>query len=172
MLVEAELGHGVVAAPLSKYDTFNTRICRPIGLSPEDRVTSSATSASASVIQYDLKNIIDMMRYFFPNPPVPASWRRRTIALAQASRHGRSVLADRAGVRGVGYPILPEIRAGAIGESRSEEILHIRHHSLYTPRDFDLSPFFAVVKPTIETGFNYKSIQWGRNPAPERDNAE
>jgi hypothetical protein len=41
-----------------------------------------------------------------------------------------------------------------------EEILHIRHYSLYTPRDFDLSPFFRVVKPTIERGFDYKVLHW------------
>ena len=68
----------------------------------------------------------------------------------------------------VGYPILPEVRR--VDRESRREILHIRHHSLYTPRDFDVSPFFAVVKPTIETGFNYKSIQWDRSPAPERDN--
>ena len=43
------------------------------------------------------------------------------------------------------------------------EILHIRHHSLYTPRDFDVSPFFAIVKPTIETGFDYKQMRWAKN---------
>ena len=48
------------------------------------------------------------------------------------------------------------------------EILHIRHHSLYTPRDFDLSPFFRVVKPTIERGFDYKELRW----AEEEDEAE
>ena len=37
VLVEAELGKGVIASPLSKYATFNTRICRPVGLTPEDR---------------------------------------------------------------------------------------------------------------------------------------
>src|SRR5690349_24434385 len=36
VLVEAELGQGVIASPLSKYDTFNTRICRPVGLTRED----------------------------------------------------------------------------------------------------------------------------------------
>ena len=40
-----------------------------------------------------------------------------------------------------------------------DEILHIRHHSLYTPRDFDLSPFFRVVKPTIERNFVIANIQ-------------
>src|SRR3954454_8462466 len=33
VLIEANLGEGVVSAPLSKYQHFHTRICRPIGLS-------------------------------------------------------------------------------------------------------------------------------------------
>ena len=51
-------------------------------------------------------------------------------------------------------------------ESR-REILHIRHHSLYTPRDFDISPFFAIVKPTIETGFDYKQMMWDKTTSPD-----
>ena len=30
------------------------------------------------------------------------------------------------------------------------------------PRDFDISPFFAVIKPTIETGFDYKQMMWDK----------
>ena len=61
----------------------------------------------------------------------------------------------------ISYPILPTI------EKRTEVadyyysvkmIYHIRHHSLFTPRDFDVSPFFAVIKPTIEQGFDFRSI--------------
>jgi len=40
-----------------------------------------------------------------------------------------------------------------------EEILHIRHQSLYAPRDFDMSPYFEIVKPAIEAGFDYKNIR-------------
>jgi hypothetical protein len=29
---------------------------------------------------------------------------------------------------------------------------------LYTPRDFDISPYFQVVKPTIEHGFSYRGL--------------
>ena len=36
MLVEANIGQGVVAAPLSKYARFHTRICRPTNLTPDD----------------------------------------------------------------------------------------------------------------------------------------
>jgi hypothetical protein len=45
-----------------------------------------------------------------------------------------------------------------------KEILHIRHHSLYTPRDFDLSPYFQIVKPTLEYGFDYKTVIWSDRP--------
>jgi hypothetical protein len=36
VLIEAELGIGIVASPLSKFNRYNTRICRPVGLTPED----------------------------------------------------------------------------------------------------------------------------------------
>jgi hypothetical protein len=42
--------------------------------------------------------------------------------------------------------------------------MHIRHHSLYAPRDFDISPFFSIIKPTIETGFDYKQMMWDKTP--------
>jgi len=38
--------------------------------------------------------------------------------------------------------------------------MHIRHHSLFTPRDFDVSPYFEVIKPTLRAGFNHRAISW------------
>lgn len=40
------------------------------------------------------------------------------------------------------------------------EIYYIRHHSLFAPRDFDLSPYFAIIKPTIEQGFDHRRVTW------------
>ncbi|HEY7458830.1 MAG TPA: lipo-like protein, partial [Xanthobacteraceae bacterium] len=34
--------------------------------------------------------------------------------------------------------------------------------SLFAPRDFDISPYFAIVKPTIEAGFDYRKVGWAR----------
>ena len=51
VLVEAILGEGVVGAPLSKYQRYHTRICRPIGLTPKMTARGCAPmprSASAS----------------------------------------------------------------------------------------------------------------------------
>jgi len=159
VLVEAELGKGVIASPLSKFNSYNTRICRPVGLTPEDRAAVIRYAAERIGYDYDLKNIIDLMRYFLPQPPVPARWRRRMISLGsgEPTRAICSTLIAQA-FESVGYPILPEVRR--VDADSRREILHIRHHSLYAPRDFDLSPFFAIVKPTIETGFDYKQMMW------------
>jgi hypothetical protein len=59
----------------------------------------------------------------------------------------------------VRYPILPKLTR-LDSEAARQEMLEIRHSSLYAPRDFDISPYFAVVKPTLESGFDYKSLQW------------
>ena len=57
------------------------------------------------------------------------------------------------------YPILPKINRVESGSAR-QEILEIRHSSLYAPRDFDISPYFEVVKPTLQNGFDYRKMQW------------
>ena len=65
----------------------------------------------------------------------------------------------------VRYPILPKItRAGSRAARR--EILHIRDSSLYMPRDFDISPYFEIVKPTIVHGFDYTSLHWADKQKP------
>lgn len=172
-LVEVNLGEGCVAVPLSKYTRFNTRICRPVGLTPEDRAAVVAYMVDRLGVRYDMKNIFDMLRYFFPTPPVPVRWRRRMIAFGSGdpTRAICSSMIAQA-FQSVHYPILPEVtrapgRQRADSDYSRREILHIRHYSLFAPRDFDLSPYFNVVKPTLEYGFDYKRIEWGHKQSPE-----
>ena len=166
-LVEVNLGTGCEAVALEKYQSYNTRICRPVGLTPDDRQRVVSYMADRIGVKYDNKNIVDMLRYFFPTPPVPVAWRRRMIQFGSGdpTRAICSTLIAQA-YQSVRYPILPEItaapgRARAVSDYSRREILHIRHHSLFTPRDFDLSPYFEVVKPTLRFGFDYKRIVWG-----------
>jgi hypothetical protein len=67
----------------------------------------------------------------------------------------------------VRYPILPDITTinteTKDGKERVKELLNIRHHSLFVPRDFDVSPYFAVVKPSLVDGLDYKSLDWAEN---------
>jgi len=53
-------------------------------------------------------------------------------------------------------------------EARAE-ILHIRHHSLFAPRDFDLSPYFEIVKPHLAGGFDHRRLKWASTPEAEND---
>jgi hypothetical protein len=162
-LVEANLGEGVVTAPLSRYGAAHVRICRPIGISVQDRAKVVAYMLDHVGLDYDVKNITDMLRYLVPLP-VPSRWRRRMIAMGsgQSTRTICSTLIAQA-FESVRYPILPRIEQAS--DFSRQEILHIRHHSLFTPRDFDLSPYFQVVKPTIERGFDYQAMVWGDQQA-------
>jgi hypothetical protein len=166
-LIEAILGAGVTAVPLAKYETYNTRICRPVGMTVQDRrkVVDFAIARLGS--KYDARHVFDLARYLVPTPPVPVRWRRRLIALGSGSptRTICSTLIAEA-YQSVPYPILPLVSSEEDPMPRvrarysRSEILHIRHHSLFTPRDFDVSPFFAIVKPTIESGFDYRELTW------------
>jgi hypothetical protein len=159
VLIEANVGEGVVTAPLSKYFRFHTRICRPVGLTAEDCIIVCAYARDRLGYAYDLKNIIDLMRYLLPMP-VPLRWRRRMIALGSGDPSRlicSALIAD--AFTAVRYPILPKITL-ARSMQALEQILEIRHSSLYCPRDFDISPYFNVVKPTIRQGFNYKALHW------------
>ena len=165
-LIESNLGEGCVAVPLSKYQTYNTRICRPVGLTVVDRKNVIEFMVKSIGIRYDTRHILDLARYLLPTPPVPVRWRRRMIALGSSdpTRAICSSLIAQA-YQSVRYPILPIIKTIAHHEQVASpfsrrEILHIRHHSLFTPRDFDLSPYFQVIKPTLESDFNYKSLNW------------
>lgn len=165
-LIEVNLRDGCVSVPLSHYETYNTRICRPVGLSAEDRRKVVSFMVDKIGLQYDVKNIFDLLRYFFPTPPVPVRWRRRMLAFGSSSPTKAicsSLIAQ--AYQSIDYPILPEItrapgRTKAVSNYSRREIMHIRHHSLFAPRDFDLSPYFEIVKPTIQNGFDYKKFNW------------
>lgn len=97
-LIEANVGEGVVTAPLSKYFTYHTRLCRPVGLSYEDRTTVCRYAINRVGFGYDTKNIVDLMRFLIPLP-IPQRWRRRMIALGSGDPtkiiHFERVLAGR-----------------------------------------------------------------------------
>ena len=135
VLVEANIG-----APLSKYARFHTRICRPTRLDEDDRARVCAYAAERIGFDYDLKNIIDLMRYLFPLP-VPQRWRRRMMALG--SGHPTRIICSALIAQAfetVRYPILPKVTRLESKAAR-REILEIRHSSLYAPRDFDITLF-------------------------------
>jgi len=163
-LIEADVLEGVRAVPLSCYSAFRVRICRPVNLTSTDRERLIEFLIERLGHRYDLKHVFDLARYLLP-VPMPARLRRRMISCGSAdpTRAICSTLIAQA-FGAVRYPILPIISRKNDGNpSRADlvrELWRIRHHSLYVPRDFDISPFFQVVKPRIEKRFDYRDAPW------------
>ena len=113
--------------------------------------------------KYDSKNIFDLMRYLIATPPVPSRYRRSLIAFGSGdpTKAICSTLVAQS-FQSIKYPILPR-ELNTQKENRfymDKLIMQKRHYSHFTPRDFDLSPYFKVVKPTIDNDFNHKDIKW------------
>lgn len=164
-LIEADVTKGVRTVPLSRYCNNHTRICRPVGLSQQELQKVVDFMKERIGYKYDLKNIFDLARYLIQTPPVPQKHRRRLLALGSGDPTKAicsSLIAQ--AFQSVKYPILPNINIdGSSSKAAVEsqkEILHIRHHSLFAPRDFDVSPYFKIVKPSILEGFDHRELRW------------
>lgn len=165
-LIEADLRRGVIAVPLTEYANHNTRICRPIELTETDRNKLIQFVVDRIGLSYDLKNVVDLARYLFPTPPVPMRWRRRLLAFGSGdpTKAICSTLIAQA-FQSIDYPILPTVTTYKYCSVETRQYIErdshfVRHHSLYAPRDFDLSPYFSIIKPTIEEGFHYQDLSW------------
>jgi hypothetical protein len=173
LLIEADINAGVRVLPLSSYAHLHTRICRPAGLADAEIDELIAYAIARIGEQYDLRNVVDLARYLIHPPPVPERYRRRLLALGsgEPTRAICSSLVASA-FASIRYPVLPDIELarskGPAGEEQVREILHIRDSRLYAPRDFDMSPYFHIVKPTLEGGFDPHALTWASvtKPAP------
>lgn len=169
--VEADAAEGVRIVSIDEFTGLSTRICRPIGLSRSDVGTIISFTLERVGSQYDLRNVVDLARYLIPTPPVPVRWRRRMIAFGSGdpTKAICSTLIASA-FQSIRYPILPLIDRKLIEDPNCvgcvRDILHIRHYSLFTPRDFDVSPYFQIIKPTLEHGFDYRSLVWASDMEP------
>jgi hypothetical protein len=164
-VVEADISEGVRAVPLASFEHLHCRICRPIGLNAIEVSAVCQFAIDRLGQAYDLKNVFDLARYLFPTPPVPVRWRRQMLSLGSGdpTRAICSTLIAKA-FQSVRYPILPRIETLSLNDPDChdciEQVLHVRHHSLFAPRDFDVSPYFDVVKPTLANGFDHRALRW------------
>ncbi|SFR44251.1 Permuted papain-like amidase enzyme, YaeF/YiiX, C92 family [Marinobacter daqiaonensis] len=171
VLIEADLEEGIRTLPLSFYRHDHSRICHPVGLREEDIDHIARFSKERIGHQYDMKNVFDLARYLVPLP-VPGRYRRRAMAFGSGdpSRAICSSFIAQA-FQSIRYPILPKVKTLPAEDPRcircERELFSIRHHSLFTPRDFDASPYFQIIKPSLAEGFDYREIDWEKH---EREN--
>lgn len=163
--VEADMVAGIRSVGVDEFSGLSVRICRPFGLSETDCARVADFAIERLGHRYDLRNVLDLVRYLLPTPPIPVRFRRRLLALGSGdpTRAICSTLIAQA-FQSIRYPILPTIdyrNATTPGcPGCIEEIYRLRHHSLFTPRDFDVSPYFQVIKPLENEAFDFKSLPW------------
>jgi hypothetical protein len=178
LIVEALVDKGVVVSPLVKYIDLNIRICRPIGLTPEDRQTVLDYVIARIGWKYDRRNFFDLTRYFLPFSMIPGDLREDALHFGSGMETETicsSMLAEAFGR--VRFPILPvpvrrkpqstreRFRQQLLGRPTRRAysgLLRARHPTLCVPRDFDLSPYFEIVKFNAReiADFDYRRLEW------------
>jgi len=178
LLVEALVDRGVVVSPLVKYVDLNVRICRPIGLKPEDLEVVLDHVISRIGWTYDRRNFWDLTRYFFPFQMIPPELGEDALHFGsgvETETICSSLLAEAFGK--VRFPILPvpvRQKPRTLGEHVKQTLLgrptrrawsgllRARHPTLCVPRDFDLSPYFDIVKFNAREvqAFDYRRLKW------------
>ena len=159
LLLEAELGKGVHLSPVDRYAREHLRLCRPKELSPEDARAVVAYALARLGTPYDLRQISDLLRFFFPYGLLPRRWRSSLFEVGHgdmARTICSSLLAN--AFASVRYPILPTLHRGRDGRV----VFHRRNARLVTPRDFDHSPYFDIVKYPFfgdDVG-RYRELDW------------
>jgi hypothetical protein len=161
LVAEALVDRGVVVSPLVKYIDFNIRVCRPVGLSREQIESVVDYVLSRVGATYDQRNIRDLFRYLLPFHLIPMRLREEALHFGSGKDTETicsSLLAE--AFARVGFTIMPvHIRRRAVTRGRfwrwifgrptrtvPSGILKTRHPTLCVPLDFDLSPYFDVVK--------------------------
>ncbi len=178
LIVEALVEEGVVVSPLIKYIDLNIRVCRPVGLKSEDLEIVLDHVISRIGHTYDRRNFFDLMRYLLPFHLVPGQLREEALHFGSGvvtETLCSTLLAEAFG--NVRFPILPlqprrksrttreRLRQQILGRPTRRAysgLLRARHPTLCVPRDFDLSPYFDVVKFNARevAGFDYRRLQW------------
>lgn len=160
LILEALLGHGTIVAPLARYRDDHLRICRPRGIARGDAQAVIRFATEHLGAGYDVRQLLDLARFLFPYALLPRRW-RSSLFTHNAGSPTRTVCSSllAEAFASVHFPVLPLMRADEDGQIE----LHRRNFKLFTPSDFDYSPYFDVIKyPLMEFGdlATYRRMPW------------
>lgn len=143
LVIESLLGHGTVVHPMKKYLNDNLRICRPSHLKKKDQQKVVCFAAEHLGLAYDVRQLLDLARFFFPYGLLPRHW-RSSIFQHNAGKPTHVVCSGMIArcFQSVSYPILPVV----ITSENEHKKIYKRNFRLFVPADFDYSPYFEIVK--------------------------
>ncbi|MGH8490369.1 MAG: YiiX/YebB-like N1pC/P60 family cysteine hydrolase [Gammaproteobacteria bacterium] len=163
LLVESLMGRGTVITPLSHYKDHHLRLCRPTNISRQDAQHVVASAIKRLGHDYDVRQLLDLARFMFPYGLLPRRW-RSSLFEHNAGVNTRSTCATMLveAFQSVAYPIRPVMQRVAGGKLR----VYVRNPRLYTPKEFDDSPYFDIIKHPF-LGENdtsrYRHLPWSED---------
>ncbi len=170
LVVESQLGEGTIITPLKKYENFHVRICRPRGISPEDVSQVIRHSSRFLGMEYDVRQLLDLARFLIPWwTIIPRRW-HSSLFEHNAQNTTKVVCSSMiaSAFSSVRFPVLPTI----IQNEQHEFTVQERNIRLFTPRDFDYSPYFEVIKYPLlgkdDLGF-YRKLPWDESGLVQKE---
>ena len=171
LIIESLLGSGTIISPLTKYQYDNIRICRPKDLSPQDAQKVIETAIGYLGRKYGTRQLIDLARFLFPYGIIPRRW-RSSLFRHHAGDSTRTICSTMIveAFASAHYPVLPVIQRTKDNKLKWFK----RNANLFTPRDFDYSPFFDIIKfPFMGDDMCiYRNLPWDKEGVTYNDETE
>lgn len=143
LIIEDVMDKGTVIAPLSIYNNHHIRICRPIGLTPSDAHLVINYAVRSLGQPYNVRQLFDLMRFILPWTILPRRWGSSLFRSSTGKPESgvcSSLIAE--AFASVQFPVLPFVRPHGLD---GVEVFQ-RNPYLFTPKDFDYSPYFEIIK--------------------------
>lgn len=167
LIVESELGCGTIVSSILRYRDHHLRLCRPQGLSYTDARRVSTYALLHLGAEYNVRQILDLARFLVPWwAVVPRRWHSSLFEhnYQDPTRLICSTMIANAFSR-IRFPVVPLV----VQEEGQFRMLQ-RNPRLITPRDFDHSPYFLIIKYPLlgedDIGF-YKKLPWSERGLAE-----
>ena len=171
LIIESLLGEGTIISPLKKYQYENIRICRPKDLFPRDAQKVIETAVKYLGTKYSARQLFDLARFMFPYGVLPRRWRSSLFRHhAGESTHTICSTMIVEAFTSAHYPVLPVIQ-----RTKENKLKWFKRNSnIITPRDFDYSPFFDIIKfPFMgDEMCVYRNLPWDKEGVIYNDETE
>lgn len=169
LIIEGIIGKGTIVSSIRTYESDHIRLCRPRGLSRRDAQSVIGYAIRKLGTDYDVQHILDLARFLLPWSILPRQF-RSSLFNFHAGESIRTVCSSMIAeaFASVEFPILPLVKTHA---TKGLELI-TRNPKLFTPRDFDYSPYFEIIKyPFIEFAdyAMYRKLPWNREGLMSHD---
>ena len=170
LIIEDMLDNGTIVSTLNSYRHHHIRICRPIGITPSDLYHVIHYAIRSLGQPYNVRHLLDIARFMLPWSILPRRWGSslfRTASGEPESGICSSLIAK--AFSSVQFPIMPFVKPD---ENNMIEVFQ-RNPYLFTPKDFDYSPYFEIIKYPL---FNpdeplpyYRRLPWSNSGLIHQD---